>query len=205
MSLRPQFIELHIHKPFFSLQFNPSLVYSQVTQEALRGRSGPVCDKSLMAEVGMEIETPQYHYHYTDLLLPCSGGHQPQQLGPLHWRRGAHWQTLTLQKQIEKSGTKSMPMSCHCQSWGIFDHIASITSCEGVILLILPWQAGFCVPRLMWWRIWALTFLDILMLAAASHLYLPQRNFPYFFFALYYLFILFVAAFYEVLSCNSLW
>ena len=68
MSLRPQFIELHIptnswillHKPSFPLQFNPSLVYSQVTQEALKGRSGPLCDKSLMAEVGMEIETPQY-------------------------------------------------------------------------------------------------------------------------------------------------
>ena len=70
MSLRPQFIELHIptnswillQKPSFPLQFNPSLVYSQVTQEALRARSGPLCDKSLMAEVGMEIETPQSHY-----------------------------------------------------------------------------------------------------------------------------------------------
>ena len=51
-----------MHKPSFPLQFNPFLVYSQVTQEALKGRSGPLCDKSLMAEVGMEIETPQYHY-----------------------------------------------------------------------------------------------------------------------------------------------
>ena len=84
----------------FPLQFNPSLVYSQVTQEALRARSGPLCDKSLMAEVGMEIETPP-QYHHTD---SCSGGHQPQQLRPLHWRRGAHRQTLALQKQIEKSG-----------------------------------------------------------------------------------------------------
>ena len=36
-----------------------------MTQEALRARSGPLCDKSLMAEVGMEIETPP-QYHHTD-------------------------------------------------------------------------------------------------------------------------------------------